>query len=92
MPKVLKFHNASTTPTKQLRQNVVADTGALTTLMDVDALACANDILAMNRGLTGREFVSYLMRDFWQAQVDITPRNLRAEIAVAKRNAAEWAG
>ena len=94
MPKVLKFSTLAAKSTKPAKaaQNIVAEDAALASLMDAKALACANDILARNPGLTGREFVSYMMRAWWEVHFDIKPRDLRAAIVCAKRDAAEWAG
>ena len=92
MPKVLQFPSDAAQTKKTARTRRITEAEALASLMDADALACANDILARNPGLTGREFVSYMMRAWWEISFDIKPGDLRAAIVCAKRDAAEWAG
>ena len=91
MPKVLMFPSDSAAK-KTARKTRITEAEALAVLMDVEALDCAKDILARNPGLTGREFVSYMMRAWWEISFDIESRDLRAAIVCAKRDAAEWAG
>lgn len=92
MPKVLSFPTDSAQTTKTARtKRAITEAEALAAVMDPQALSFAQDILRQNPGLTATEFVSYMMRAWWAINFDISPGQLKASIASAKRDAAEWA-